>query len=251
MVMRRFTVAIPASLLCLAMSLASIAADGREFSKISFLEVREKFIKHESRMTEVQRAEAWQQFSGQWVRWTGIVRDVTTTWGTLYVHVDMGVGSMSADLLLCPTERMVPVAKKLMKGDRVYFTGRLDRLPGKFLATALRDVEFANPSSAEGYYPICLELDRRTIGFTSSNLSNQVIGKQLNESRRARLISTAMDRGEAGLLKVGSCIVVTGEVSGAVCQAHFLGDNDLPFWIPNHYLRSIGIPVADKIDSGG
>lgn len=236
---------IPSLLLCLLMSAASVAADAREFSKISFLDVRDGFIKHSSRMTEVQQEDAWRQFAGKWVRWTGIVRDVTTTWGTLNIHVDMGVGSFGTDIMLCPTEAMIPVAKKLAKGERIFFSGRLDKLPGKFLATALRDVEITNPRSADDYYPICIKTDDVIFGFASPKLINHLAENNFSDARTGKLISKAISRGEAGSLKAGRCIVLTGETSGAASLARVLdADNDSFFWIPTNYVRNRGVPVA-------
>ncbi|MGB6064670.1 MAG: hypothetical protein WBG50_07655 [Desulfomonilaceae bacterium] len=222
-------------LLC---SSSQLFALEREYSNISYLNIRSKFIRPGSRLTDIQQEEAWKTFTGRWIRWTGTVRDVSVNWGALTISVDMGAGSVGSDILLYPTDASIEAARKLPRGQRIFFAGHLDGRPGGFLPMILRDVELLRPEKLDVFYPIIFSRPQEIIGIVSSAVCRRIERAGSAKSRVVSIIRQALAMDKAGMIHEGA-------VAGHFSQAHIL-DRGMLFWISNSHIRNAGIPVVDS-----
>jgi hypothetical protein len=87
--------------------------------------------------TDLSKNEKWKEFQGKKVRWTGIVRAVADSMGSLTMQVKMNPDTVISDLIVYLEDSQRKNALLLKEGDSVTFTGILDEW-GSILQTTLK-----------------------------------------------------------------------------------------------------------------
>lgn len=90
--------------------------------------------------TDLQKDEIWKGYEGKYVDWVGEVTDISKGFGGLTLYIKMKDSTFTHDLRIELKSSEESKALKIIKGDRVNFTGRLDRW-GTILAISLDNGE--------------------------------------------------------------------------------------------------------------
>lgn len=235
---------LAATLLTLVVASPASSVDSREYIRTSYRHIHRIFIDHNSRLTDFQQDERWKEFSGKWVRWTGFVREVGITWGDPSVKVDMEIGSVGPDVSLSPTKAAWEKAKLLQKGDRIFFSGRLDRRPGKLLSMWLRDAEIIEPTSLSDFCPLTFRLQKTSIGLPDKEAYRAIFGTSTSYDRVLTAINKAVRQRKAVILPSDLAVTLTGRFYGCVSEV-IIAELPAPCWIPNTALRAVGLVISD------
>jgi hypothetical protein len=111
-------------------------------SSISWSEINDIY-NLKSKYTDLQKDEYWKQYNGKKIKWSGTVREVSQSLGSLSLQVKMNADSFTSDLLITLKDSQRTTALGLKQGDSVTFTGILDRW-GSFLPITIKDGEILN-----------------------------------------------------------------------------------------------------------
>jgi len=108
----------------------------KTISKITYLEVYNKFIKTNPDITSIQREklkqnrEQWwkETYKDKWIRWIGEVKDVRSEGKEIII--DIRIGSSMSDLRLKVSPSSSEKSIELDKGSQITFIGRLNQQTG-------------------------------------------------------------------------------------------------------------------------
>lgn len=105
---------------------AKIERAGAEpVSDIQWEEI-DKIYNLKSTSTELQKKEAWKNYEGKKVQWSGTVTSVGETFGTLQLQAKLNPHTLVSDVLVSLKDSSRSEAIKLKEGDMVTFEGLLD-----------------------------------------------------------------------------------------------------------------------------
>ncbi len=108
-------------------------------SDISWQEV-DKIYNMKSKNTDLQKDEAWKQYKGKKVEWTGKVTSVGDSWGSTMLQVKMNPDTWTSDVIITLKKAEKPKALKLKEKDKVTFRGVLTRW-GTLMPISIQDGE--------------------------------------------------------------------------------------------------------------
>lgn len=100
-------------------------AGAEQISDIQWEEI-DKIYNLKSSSTELQKKEAWKNYEGKKVQWSGTVTSVGETFGTLQLQVKLNPNTLISDVLVSLKDSARSEALKLKEGDTVTFQGTLD-----------------------------------------------------------------------------------------------------------------------------
>jgi hypothetical protein len=80
----------------------------------------------QSNTSELQKKEIWKKYKGKKIEWSGVVSEISETWGTLSLQVKMNHDTWTSDLLIRLKKSERQKAMGLSKDAPVTFRGILD-----------------------------------------------------------------------------------------------------------------------------
>lgn len=108
-------------------------------SNISWSEI-DRIYNLNNKTTELQKKEAWKNYEGKKVKWSGSVSSVGETFGTLQLQVKMNSNTFTSDVIISLKNDQRQKALALSEGSRVTFSGILDDW-GTLMPISLSDGE--------------------------------------------------------------------------------------------------------------
>lgn len=109
-------------------------------SSVSWSEIH-RIYGLESKYSDLQKDEEWKRFKGKRISWSGEVVEVSNGFlGGLQMQVKMNRNTLISDLIISLNKSSKEKAMKLSKGNRVRFTGKLDRW-GTLMPISITDGE--------------------------------------------------------------------------------------------------------------
>lgn len=100
-------------------------AGAEPISDIQWEEI-DKIYNLKSTSTELQKKEAWKNYKGKKVQWSGTVTSVGETFGTLQLQAKLNPNTLVSDVLVSLKDSSRSEAIKFKEGDMVTFQGLLD-----------------------------------------------------------------------------------------------------------------------------
>ena len=79
-----------------------------------------------SKVTDLQKKEAWKEFEGKWVNWTAKVTSVDETFGTLQLQVKCQRSTFISDAIVSFGDEWRSDLLNLRKGQKVNFEAQLE-----------------------------------------------------------------------------------------------------------------------------
>jgi len=101
------------------------AAESSAVSNISWDEV-DRVYNPQSDATDLQKAEAWKNYEGKKVRWTGKVSHISEGWGGIKLQVRMRPDTLTSDLIITLEDSERARALQLRDNQRVTFEAILE-----------------------------------------------------------------------------------------------------------------------------
>jgi len=108
-------------------------------SSISWSEI-DRIYNLNSKTTDLQKKEAWKNYEGKKVKWSGSVSSVGETFGSLQLQVKMNSNTFTSDVIISLRNDQRQKALALSEGNRVSFTGILSDW-GTLMPISLNDGE--------------------------------------------------------------------------------------------------------------
>lgn len=97
-----------------------------------------------SELTEMQKDIKWNEFEGYYVKWTGTVKTVGTTFGDPYVGLKIKESTWTYDVNITFRDEYIKRLSYLNKGDKITVIGKIIRGGGNLLAISLVDGRLTN-----------------------------------------------------------------------------------------------------------
>jgi zinc ribbon protein len=96
-----------------------------------------------SKYTDLQKDKEWTRFKGKRVKWTGQVRAISQSFGSVTMQVKMNPDTLTSDLIITLKDTEKSKAERLREGDSVTFVATLTRW-GTVLPISMSDGEIIN-----------------------------------------------------------------------------------------------------------
>lgn len=93
-------------------------------ANISWSEI-DRIYNLNNKTTELQKKEAWNNYEGKKVKWSGSVSSVAETFGTLQLQVKMNSSTFTSDVIISLRSDQRQKALALSEGNNVTFSGIL------------------------------------------------------------------------------------------------------------------------------
>ena len=113
---------------------------GPEFT---FAQVNGKFVSPSSRLSNMQKEEAWKTYKGKRVEWQGEVTEVRKSFGTTSIHLRHLQTTPDADVIVNLRKDQSQRAMQVRKGDILTYQGTLS-LYGSLFGLTLDDGVIVN-----------------------------------------------------------------------------------------------------------
>lgn len=84
-----------------------------------------KLFDASSKLTELQMKEAWSDYDGKWVRWTGKVSEVGETFGTLQLQIKCRPATFTSDVIVSFPDSARASLLGLKQGQQIKFVAKL------------------------------------------------------------------------------------------------------------------------------
>lgn len=115
-----------------------------EIANIPWAEI-DRIYNLKSKTTEIQKESEWKRYKGKRVQWSGVVTEISETFGNLFLHIKMNPETFTSDLHIKIREEQRDRAMSYRKGDKVSFVGTLSDW-GTLMPITLDDGEFYDPA---------------------------------------------------------------------------------------------------------
>jgi hypothetical protein len=124
-----------------AKPVAAASPTGPTISDVKWADY-DKIYNVKSTSTDMQKEAQWKNFEGKYVSWQGTVNEVSEgTLTGLTVTIKMNPGTITSDIVLTPKDSQKEKMMSLTKGQKISFTGRLNRAGGAVLPLSMDDGE--------------------------------------------------------------------------------------------------------------